>query len=61
MEYNGEEIKDCPFCDNSWGAPQPEISDGKRFSFGCMNPHCGASAGWRDTESEALASWNKRA
>ena len=52
--------KECPFCGNSWGAPQFERSVGGRYQFGCSNPRCGASAGWGDTELEALELWNTR-
>src|SRR5512135_1762359 len=54
------EIKECPFCGNSWGIPQTEQHNGGRWTVSCMNPHCGSSSGFSDTEQEAIACWNKR-
>jgi len=61
-EYRtGVPIEDCPFCANSWGPPQPEQApDNGRWHVGCMNPHCGASSGFCDSENEAIEHWNKR-
>jgi len=61
-EFNeGVAIEDCPFCDNSWGTPQPEQAcNGGRWHVSCMNPHCGASSGFCDSEDEAISHWNKR-
>lgn len=61
-EYKeGLKIVNCPFCANSWGSPRPEQhTNGGRWSVSCMNPQCGASSGFADTEEEAIALWNKR-
>ena len=62
-EYkDGVWVKNCPFCANSWGPPQPEKhKDGGRWAVGCMNAHCGASSGFCDSKEEAITLWNKRA
>ena len=54
------EIKECPFCGNSWGTPQIERHKEGRFFVGCMNPRCGGSGGFCDTEDEAIEVWNTR-
>lgn len=53
-------LKDCPFCGASWGPPQIDKAESGRMVMVCMNPHCGASTGWCDSEEEAVALWNKR-
>lgn len=61
MEYKqGIEVKDCPFCGNSWGPPQIDKADGGRMVMTCMNPRCGASTGWCDSEEDAIKLWNTR-
>ncbi|MBQ0917502.1 ead/Ea22-like family protein [Hydrogenophaga aromaticivorans] len=57
-----QETKECPFCGNSWGQPQAEVDkESGRWTVGCMNPRCGASSGYCDTEDEAVNLWNTRA
>lgn len=57
-----QETKECPFCGNSWGRPQAEVDkESGRWTVGCMNPRCGASSGYCDTEDEAVNLWNTRA
>lgn len=56
------ELKDCPFCANSWDAPQVvQTEQAGRWFVQCLNPQCAGHSGFSDTREEAVACWNKRA
>lgn len=60
-EPHAGELKQCPFCGNSWGPPRIERQPNEgRYSVYCMNSHCGASSGFANTLDAAVALWNQR-
>lgn len=48
-------LEHCPFCN---GTKIDLALIGDEFAMRCSN--CGASTGWYETETEAIAAWNRR-
>lgn len=54
------DLKDCPFCNNSFGRPVPEQCKPEGWIIVCANPRCGATSGLCDSEQDAISLWNQR-